>query len=208
MARILIYSNNQTLISHWKQALNAQHNVAVLANIHCEYHADALVIDSKKVDQDPALFAEFKNTQTRFLVIGSDWSEEMQIKALVHGAAGYCGEAESFNLINKAINSILKGDIWIQRHLIPKVIGTLIQLKKPDTERTKKVPEDSAHLLKTLSKREMDVAKMIRDGETNKQIAYKLNITERTVKAHLTSTFKKLNLPDRLHLALFLKEMG
>lgn len=208
MARILIYSNNQRLISRWVQALDVHHQVNVLANIHCAYNTDAMIIDSKKLDQDPSLFAEFKNMQTRFLVVGTNWPEELQIKALVNGAAGYCRETEPLELINKAIDSVLKGDIWIQRHLIPKVIGSLIQLKKPETEPQKIDIEHSSELLKSLSNREMDVAKMIRNGETNKQIALKLNISERTVKAHLTSTFKKLNLPDRLHLALFLKEFS
>jgi DNA-binding NarL/FixJ family response regulator len=65
---------------------------------------------------------------------------------------------------------------------------------------------ESSALLATLSSREHDVAKMIRDGENNKVIAKNLSISERTVKAHLTSIFKKLNVPDRLHLALYIKE--
>jgi DNA-binding NarL/FixJ family response regulator len=47
---------------------------------------------------------------------------------------------------------------------------------------------------------------MIRVGENNKAIADTLDISERTVKAHLTSIFKKLEVPDRLHLALYMKE--
>jgi len=47
---------------------------------------------------------------------------------------------------------------------------------------------------------------MIRDGENNKVIGNTLDISERTVKAHLTSIFKKLNVPDRLRLALYIKE--
>jgi DNA-binding NarL/FixJ family response regulator len=47
---------------------------------------------------------------------------------------------------------------------------------------------------------------MIQSGENNKDIASTLHISERTVKAHLTSIFKKLNVSDRLRLALFIKE--
>ena len=49
---------------------------------------------------------------------------------------------------------------------------------------------------------------MVRDGENNKAIASALEISERTVKAHVTSIFKKLDIADRLHLALYLKEYG
>ena len=65
---------------------------------------------------------------------------------------------------------------------------------------------ESSALLTTLSSRELDVANMIRVGENNKAIADTLDISERTVKAHLTSIFKKLEVPDRLHLALYMKE--
>jgi DNA-binding NarL/FixJ family response regulator len=53
-----------------------------------------------------------------------------------------------------------------------------------------------------LTPRELQVAQMVGDGALNKQIAVWMNITERTVKAHLTSIFRKLNLSDRLQLAL------
>jgi len=107
----------------------------------------------------------------------------------------------------QAVTSVLKGDIWIQRHLVPRVIGTLVKMKPEPTQTldSSKTIESSA-LLKTLSSRESDVAKMIREGESNKIIAKSLSISERTVKAHLTSIFKKLNVPDRLHLALYIKE--
>jgi two-component system, NarL family, nitrate/nitrite response regulator NarL len=106
-----------------------------------------------------------------------------------------------------ATNSILQGDIWVQRHLVPKIIETLINL----TNTKKTAPQDSQPVsstnLQTLTLRELDVAKMIRKGENNKMIAAALNISERTVKAHLTSIFQKLHVQDRVHLALLLKEL-
>jgi DNA-binding NarL/FixJ family response regulator len=60
--------------------------------------------------------------------------------------------------------------------------------------------------LRTLTLRELDVAKMISTGENNKIIASTLNISERTVKAHLTSIFQKLKVQDRLRLAILFKE--
>jgi DNA-binding NarL/FixJ family response regulator len=48
---------------------------------------------------------------------------------------------------------------------------------------------------------------MIGTGKTNKVIASALDISERTVKAHLTSIYKKLNIPDRLHLAISISDL-
>jgi len=156
--------------------------------------ADAVVIDSNIIDENIDLTRLFTDKSTRFLIAGGGWPENKQINALVHGAAGYCGESEPAKLLLQAINSVLKGDIWIQRHLVPKVIGTLVKMKSEPLEpsNTSKTIESSARL-DTLSARERDVANMIRTGESNKIIASNLGISERTVKAHLTSTFKKLD---------------
>jgi two-component system, NarL family, nitrate/nitrite response regulator NarL len=60
--------------------------------------------------------------------------------------------------------------------------------------------------LKLLTKREKEVAIEAAKGLSNKEIARILKITERTVKAHLSSTFERLGAKDRLHLALMLNK--
>ncbi len=209
MSRILIFSDNKTLIKLWSTALSSLYQVDAIDKLYADINADAVIIDTQKIDNNDNLFSFFNKQSTRFLIVGNSWSEDNQIKALVHGAAGYCGEFEPPELLLQAVKSILKGDIWIQRHLVPRVIGTLIQMKStPANKIQEEKSTESSKLLKTLSNRELDVAHMIRSGENNKTIASTLNISERTVKAHLTSIFKKLNISDRLHLALFIKEYG
>lgn len=60
-------------------------------------------------------------------------------------------------------------------------------------------------MLEKLSPRERDVALQVAGGASNKDVARRLNITERTVKAHLTSTFDKLEVRDRLQLVIALR---
>lgn len=66
----------------------------------------------------------------------------------------------------------------------------------------------SAIALKQLTSREKAVALEVAKGATNKEIARTLNITERTVKAHLGSAFNKLNVRDRLQLVLVMNPAG
>lgn len=205
MNQILIFSDNQTLIKLWSTTLSSLYQVSTIDKLYADTKADVVIIDALKLDNNDNLFSFFNKNSIRFLIVGCNWSEDNQIKALVHGAAGYCGEMEPAELLLQAVKSILKGDIWIQRHLVPRVIGTLVQMKSTPVEEPK--PAESSELLKTLSSRELDVAKMIGSGENNKVIASTLNISERTVKAHLTSIFKKLNITDRLHLALFVQKL-
>lgn len=169
---------------------------------------DILIIDADAAgfDTDTTALAQILNTALKALIIGRDWPEDQQIHALISGFSGYCEYDAAADQLLKATNSLLKGDIWIQRHLVPKVIGHLIELTNAQTIQPEKTTP-AHNNLQTLTHRELDVAKMIRAGESNKTIASLLNISERTVKAHLTSIFQKLEVQDRLHLAVLLKEI-
>ena len=209
MIQISIFSDNKALINLWSAALSSLCQVDIIDDIYADIKVDVVIIDTQKIDTNDSLLSIFSNKSIRFLAIGANWPEDKQIMALVLGAAGYCSESEPPELLLQAVKSILKGDIWIQRHLVPKVIGALIQIKSaPDDPDKEQQFSNSTELLNTLSERELDVAKMIRLGENNKTIASTLHISERTVKAHLTSIFRKLNVSDRLHLALFVKEFS
>jgi len=209
VTQISIFSDNKALVESWSTALSTQYQVDTIDEINADFKVDVVIIDTQKIDTNECLFSFFSNKSIRFLAVGENWSEEKQIKALVLGVAGYCGQSEPPELLLLAVKSILKGDIWIQRHLVPKVIGALIKMKSAPIDPVKEQQHsESTELLKKLSVRELDVAKMIRSGENNKTIASSLHISERTVKAHLTSIFKKLNVSDRLHLALFVKEFS
>lgn len=207
MNQIVIFSDNKALFEIWSNALSSSYKISLIHQVNADIDADIVVIDAVKIDEDKSLFAIFNKKNTCFLIVGADWAEDNQIKALVGGAAGYCKDSDPPELLLQAINSLLKGDVWIPRHLVPKVIDKLMQMKgvneeQVDDEKTK----DALNQIQTLSNRELDVAKMIRLGENNKKIASALCISERTVKAHLTSIFRKLNVRDRLHLAIFIRE--
>jgi DNA-binding NarL/FixJ family response regulator len=59
-----------------------------------------------------------------------------------------------------------------------------------------------------LTPRESEVLSLVRKGLANKQIARRLGISERTVKAHLTSTFQRIGVPDRTQAALWAERNG
>lgn len=209
MANILIYSKNPQLIAECTHALVVDHSVSRLLNVRDDFHADAVIVDAKKIDEDPELISIFATKNFRFLVLGTDWPEQKQIDVLVRGAAGYCEQSEVTKLLGRAIENVLKGDIWIRRALVPKVIGELTgnSHSKSSGHLSPIELNRLTNMAESLSAREMEVANMIRRGENNKSIAQMLNISERTVKAHLSSIFRKFDVEDRLHLAICLKEI-
>jgi DNA-binding NarL/FixJ family response regulator len=209
VANILIYSHNPQHLADWSHALISEHNVNTLLNMHGEFHADAVIFDAEKLENDVSFLPLFTNKSARFLVVGREWSEQQQINLLLHGASGYCEMSDSSNLLGRAIDCILKGDVWIKRSLVPKVISLLNEHKQSHLSR-QIIALDMESLLEmfaTLSVRELEVANMIGQGESNKRIAQAMNISERTVKAHLSAVFRKLAVEDRLRLAIRLKEI-
>jgi len=200
MTPILLFISNPSFSSLWKQSLSATYQVSLIKEIPEQDAKGIVVIDTEYLEKHPFLLTKFSQLQARYLIVGHQWSEDKQVHALINGAAGYCDLDISTHVIQQAISSLEKGDIWLQRHLIQRVIGSLVQLN------SQKASYASEEQLKKLSARELEVAQKVATGENNKKIAQALNITERTVKAHLTAIFRKLEIHDRLHLALFLKE--
>ena len=214
MASILILSTRPVLADSWKTALSTAHEAFIITHVEKvpelaqKQSATMVIIDAELLNGNDSPLPQLKNSRIKSLIIGNNWPEDRQINALVTGISGYCEEEAALTLLLRATNSILRGDIWIQRHLVPKVIGTLVRLNDTRTTQAEKPNHFAEIKLQSLTNRELDVAKMIQTGESNKMIAILLNISERTVKAHLTSIFQKLDVRDRLQLALFLKEIG
>jgi len=140
---------------------------------------------------------------TKIILLTSAPDDEEEMRALKAGVKGYCNRDTGPLLLRKAVDVVEKGEIWIER----KVISHLLEELTSVAERQQK--DSPLHLqpnilLDCLTSRERQVAKLIGDGSCNREIAKRLNISERTVKAYLTSIFRKLNISDRLHLALLL----
>lgn len=71
--------------------------------------------------------------------------------------------------------------------------------------KTDKVRQEVLLLKKKLSRREIEVVNLINSGLTNKEISMKLNISDKTVKTHITNILKKMNMKDRLQIIVFCK---
>jgi two-component system nitrate/nitrite response regulator NarL len=89
--------------------------------------------------------------------------------------------------------------------LISKLIADLANKSGPNNRGSFLVKNKAiAHL----TPRELEVAQMVHLGGNNKLIARELDISERTVKAHLSAIFRKLDIENRLHLALFFNKLS
>lgn len=122
--------------------------------------------------------------------------EAIVMQALAAGAAGCCNTHAAPEVLRQVALVVNNGGLWVGQSLLQRLVGSTSRLL---AEKAPAPGDDWSHLL---SEREIQVARQVAGGASNKEIAGQLAITERTVKAHLTAIFEKLGLRDRLQLSL------
>lgn len=113
------------------------------------------------------------------------------IKAVDIGVDGYLLKNSGSAELIKAIKAVLNGESYIQPDLIPMLNARLIS------------KNDSQEKIEALTKRELEVLRLVAIGMFNKEIGEQMNISERTVKNHISSIFKKIDVADRTQAAVF-----
>ncbi len=121
---------------------------------------------------------------------------EYLLKAVEIGCDGYILKDSNSTLLKRAIHAVYNGESYIQPDLIPVLNAGLANKTTVNSK------------LSELTKREIEVLKLISEGLFNKEIAYNLEISERTVKNHVSNIFKKINVSDRTQAAVFAIKNG
>jgi DNA-binding NarL/FixJ family response regulator len=128
----------------------------------------------------------------RLIVIGPDSDDEVVIESIMAGARAYLDLTASPETVRLAIQEVMAGSIWAPRRLLSKLIDRL--LNKRDTSLT----SDDPHL----TDRERQVLELILLAQSNREIARKLGIEERTVKAHVGRLMRKSGVENRIELSM------
>ena len=117
-------------------------------------------------------------------------------RALSHGAMGYIPKSLSSEVLQKAIKSVAEGECWLPEGME----GQLPELPLEEKSLLAKIA--------TLTPQQYRVLCYLREGWLNKQIAYELDVTEATVKAHITAIFRKLNVTNRTQAVIMMADMS
>lgn len=132
-----------------------------------------------------------KNDPLKVLILTVHSEVEYLVKAVDIGANGYILKDSGSAELKQAINAVIDEGSYIQPNLIPALNSRLINR---DMDREKLV---------SLTKREVEILTQVACGMFNKEIAVNLNISERTVKNHISNIFKKIDASDRTQAAVF-----
>jgi len=135
----------------------------------------------------------------RVVVVSTVPYDAEGLRAVNVGARGYCHQLAVPEMLQEVAQAVQHGGMWLGPDLVQRLVAATRQLLADSaTPSTHKVD------LTVLSDRELQVAKAVAAGKSNKEVADQLFISERTVKAHLGAVFEKLGVRDRVQLVLLM----
>jgi DNA-binding NarL/FixJ family response regulator len=138
----------------------------------------------------------------RVIVLTTFDDDETVFDGLRAGAVGYLLKDVSSDKLIEAIRAAARGESFLQPSIAAKVLAEFNRLDdKPPAVAT-------TDLVEPLSARELEILRLIAAGESNREIAGHLFITEGTVKNHVTNILGKLGVRDRTQAARRAREMG
>ena len=129
------------------------------------------------------------------VIISAHEEAEIIRRALDHGANGFLPKSASPEQIGEAIETVLEGGVWAPDNISNQPGAAEEELNTADA-------------LASLTPQQFRVANMVSQGLLNKQIAYELDVTEATIKAHMTEIFKKLGVHSRTQVAVVLNQLA
>lgn len=144
--------------------------------------------------------------QCRILLLTTFDDNEYVFEGLRAGAAGYLLKDTPSDKLAEAIRTVARGDSFLQPSIAAKVVAEFARLSalppKPQAMPT------SPALVEPLSERELAILRYLSRGDSNKEIATALYLSEGTVKNHITNILGKLGVRDRTQAALVARERG
>ncbi|MGH8551369.1 MAG: LuxR C-terminal-related transcriptional regulator [Methylococcales bacterium] len=210
MPTVLLGCRDRRVILHWSSSLGTGYRIDLASDLDRVFDQCRSRRNFVLIVIDYALLADnyeenlsrlqLNAPDSKILLIGRKLSCETQLKAFSRGIPGYMEADSPADLLIKGVNRLLHDEVWVGRQMVTSLLELLRK------QNTKPVENSTPGNLAGLTPREMEIAGRVCQGESNKKIAKHLEITERTVKAHMGSIFRKLEVIDRLQLALRLKD--
>lgn len=132
--------------------------------------------------------------QIPVVMVSAQEEAAVVVKSREFGASGFIPKSSTLEVIQDAVRKVLDGEVWWPPQAFEKV----------DVSAEAKAASEG---LASLTPQQFRVLTMVCEGLLNKQIAYELNVSEATIKAHVTAIFRKLGVRTRTQAALLLQQL-
>ena len=199
---MIFLTHDTGLVKHWQRAFNGEdyHVIEEFAKLESlSSPAQVIWIDSAvnclPAWSHPTWHHVLHELKHQVVLTSSAPSDDEAISALDAGCVGYCHAFADQETLCNVLRVIKDGQVWVGPRLLQKLIKVANHAKA-------NIPLAPSDWKTGLSQREIQVAELAANGATNLQIAKQCNISERTIKAHLSSIFQKMNVTDRLQMTL------
>ena len=201
--KILIVDDHSMIREGLKQLLELDGDIQVIGeagngeeclNLLDTLHPDVVLLDiNMPVMNGLKMLEVLRNSEKKeqkILILTIHNEVEYLMRAVEIGVEGYVLKDAESSVLKKAIMTIASGDEYIDASMIPVMKEKLLQTKEKSEE-------------EVLTRREIEVLKLVAEGLFNKEIAFKLSISEKTVKNHVSNIFKKIGVFDRTQAAVY-----
>lgn len=201
--KVMIADDHSMIREGIKQLLEFDGSIKVVAEasngIECleklgHYDPEVLLLDINMPEKngiDVLRQMKAEDSKIKVLILTVHNEMEYLTSAVEIGVDGYILKDSESAELKKAIRAVRDGENYIQPNLIPALNRHLLNR---DTDKDK---------IFSLTNRELEVLVQVANGMFNKEIATNLNISERTVKNHISNIFKKIDVSDRTQAAVF-----
>jgi DNA-binding NarL/FixJ family response regulator len=196
MKRPLIFVQDPNALKNWLKACGTDTKILYdLDSLDQRFTANECIVliqlsDLSNIEQVK------KIVQQKFdvLLFCNEPSTTEGLALFQFGIKGYLNTFASVGRIEQALVTISAGSIWLGPEILQNMIQSVTHAQTLDD-----------HWMEIVTDREQQVALLVLKSKSNKEIAEQLNITERTVKAHMHNMFQKFQVSDRLSLVLKIK---
>lgn len=197
MKQHLFFAPEEAHSSRWLQAFPSARVSAAAPSASAEDFVWLLLCDELSFIQIQGLSAQ----GAKVIAMTNIENSQEARRALEMGASGYVHYLAAPDVLAQVSQAISAGGVWLGAELMRQLVLATAAMRPATTQ----IKTD----LSVLTGREKAVAELVAAGKSNKEVARDLDITERTVKAHLGAVFEKLQVRDRLQLVLiFPKQSG
>lgn len=210
---ILLATRDSELASRARRAVSAEHDLEVVESAAAlparirSLSPQVILLDADLLE--PPIERQAADIVTmasgaRVIVMTRAFNEDEEIALLKSGVKGCCRRGIDPDSLEQVLNVTHGGGVWVTRSLLPRLVMELrryAEAQRPAPDRA--VASDK---LSALTPREREIVRLIVGGASNKQVASALDISERTVKGHLSNVFQKLGVTDRLKLVLYVTD--
>jgi DNA-binding NarL/FixJ family response regulator len=169
-------------------------------NVASRTRPDILLLDLKMPNGSTAeclVQIADKSPSTRIIILTAYSAEEDIVDSAKGNARGYVLKGVSTPTLMEAIRKVHAGGIWVDREM---PAATHFARLTVDQDFNPGAPANKT--LESLTKRELEILKLVAEGLTNEEIGKRVFISEKTVKTHLTNIFDKLQVNNRFKAAL------